>query len=202
MANINIKKSDECEWSRGGDSRMEQMVSNVQKKTFLRWILDRHLLANREIIWLLHYLMSNDLLLGMIHIVDDVAGVNRLITIATPEQEGHIFRYVKATVETNDPEKAFHDLRMNQQEDVYLELDIEAVRRSPIYFSVLEENPNSSVDVHKKYGRMAERAAGEAEQIFIVDQLTKGINNALDNGDQEQFYLLSKQLNEVRKNQR
>lgn len=180
---------------------MEQMVSNVQKKIFLRWILDRHLLANREIIWLLHYLMSNDQLLGMIHIVDDVAGVNRLITIASPEREGHIFRYVKETVGTNDPEKAFHDLRMNQQEDVYLELDIEAVRRSPIYFSVLEENPNSSVDVHEKYGRMAERAAGEAERIFIVDQLINGINNALDNGDKEQFYLLSKQLNEVQRNQ-
>ncbi|MDN3953658.1 YpiB family protein [Sporolactobacillus laevolacticus] len=179
---------------------MEQMVSNVQKKTFLRWILDRHLLTNREIIWLLHYLMSNDQLLGIIHIVDDVARCNRSITIAAPRNDGLVFRYIKATVETNDPEKAFHDLRMNQQEDVYLELDIEAVRRSPIYFSVLEENPNSAIDVHEKYGHMAEHATNEAERIFITERLNQAINEALDNGDETLFYTLTKQLNEVKKN--
>ncbi|MCO7127025.1 YpiB family protein [Sporolactobacillus shoreicorticis] len=181
---------------------MEQTVSNGQKKTFFRWILDRHLLANREIIWLLHYLMSNDKLLGVIHIVDEVARVNRSITIACADDDRPIFRYVKTTVETNDPEKAFHDLRMNQEEDVYLELDIEMVRRSPIYFSVLEENPNNIVDVHEKYGTMADYATVEAERNFIADRLNKAINEALDHGDQDQFYLLSKQLNQLRRQQK
>lgn len=181
---------------------MEQTVSNGQKKTFLRWILDRHLLTNREIIWLLHYLMSNDKLLGLIHIVDEVARVSRSITIGCPDNGRPIFRYVKTTVETNDPEKAFHDLRMNQEEDIYMELDIETVRRSPIYFSVLEENPNNPVDVHEKYGEMANCAAVEAERNFIADRLNKAINEALDQGNQDQFYLLSKQLNQLQKYQK
>ncbi|MCL1631827.1 YpiB family protein [Sporolactobacillus sp. CPB3-1] len=178
---------------------MEQMVSNMQKKTFLRWILDRRLLTNREIIWLLHYLMSNDQLLARIHIVDDVSELNRSMTISDFRENDRIFRYVKETVETNDPEKAFHDLRMNQDEAVYLQLNIDSVRRSPIYFSVLEENPHSSADVHEKYGQFAEHAADEAELAFTINRLNLAINEALDNGDKELFYLLSKQLKEVRK---
>jgi uncharacterized protein YpiB (UPF0302 family) len=190
---------DECEWSRGGDVRMEQMVSNVQKKTFLRWILDRRLLTNREIIWLLHYLMSNDQLLSLIHIVDDVTRVNRSITIGNSEKGIQFFRYVKTTVETDDPEKAFHDLRMNQMEEVYLQLSIEAVYRSPIFYSVLEENPNSHEDIHEKYGQMAEHAAIEAERTFMINRLTHAINKALDEGDQQQFYALTRRLNTINK---
>ncbi|MCO7176749.1 YpiB family protein [Sporolactobacillus kofuensis] len=173
---------------------MEQVVSNVQKKSFLRWVLDRHLLVNREIIWLIHYLMSNDQLLGMIHIVDDVEGCTRSMILTHPSKNKPNFRYFKASVSTGDPEKAFHDLRMNQQEEIYIELDIEDVRQSPIYFSVLEENPNNTVDVHEKYGQLAEYTAGKAEQTFTTSRLTEAINQALDNGDKERFYVLSEQL--------
>ncbi|GGL47255.1 YpiB family protein [Sporolactobacillus putidus] len=177
---------------------MEQIVSNVEKKAFLKWLLERRELKNRETIWLLNYLMSNEKLLGLIHFVDSITGCNRAMTISEKKNGPEDFEYAKATVRTSDPEKAFHDLRLNQDEAVYVKVDLSSARYYPEYFSVLEENPNMDETVHKKYGRAAEDAAGAAERAYTEKKLYEEINDALDRGDAERFYQLTERLRALR----
>ncbi|MDD9148670.1 MULTISPECIES: YpiB family protein [unclassified Sporolactobacillus] len=177
---------------------MEQIVSNVEKKAFLKWLLERRELRNRETVWLLNYMMGNEKLLGLIHFVDNIAGCNRAMTICERKNSAENFEYAKATVRTNDPEKAFHDLRLNQEEAVYVKVALSSAHYYPEYFSVLEENPNIEETVHKKYGRAAEDAAGAAERAYTEKKLYEAINDALDRGDAERFYQLTEQLKSLK----
>lgn len=173
---------------------MEQIVSNLEKKAFLKWLLERRELKNRETVWLLNYMVSNEKLLGLIHFVDNVTGCTRAMTISEKKGSVENFEYVKATVCTSDPEKAFHDLRLNQDEAVYVKVDLPSARYYPEYFSVLEESPNMEESVHEKYGRAAEYAAGAAEKAYAEKKLYREINEALDKGDAARFYRLTELL--------
>ncbi|RYL94896.1 IDEAL domain-containing protein [Sporolactobacillus sp. THM7-4] len=183
---------------RRGDDRMEQMVSNVEKKAFLRWLLGRHVLKNRETVWLLNYIMSDEKLLGLIHFVDNVTQCNRAITISETRTSSSDFEYIKAKVVTNDPEKAFHDLRLNQDEAVFVKINLSTHKLYPQYFSVLEERPEMSEQVHVEYGQAAEDVLSESEKAFARERLYKAINEALDSGDTERFYKLTEKLNAMK----
>lgn len=178
---------------------MNQIVPVTQKRAFIRWLLDHHLLKNRETVWLFNYLMGSDQLLGLIHFAEHVAGCTRAITISSSKQENEVFKYTKENVTTPDPEKAFHDLRLDQEEAVYIKIALPSVAGRADYLAVLEETPHDAQSVHDTYGKAAENAAKAAEKAYAEQYLYREINHALDRGDKETFYRLTDELKKLQK---
>jgi Uncharacterized conserved protein len=177
---------------------MEQIVPAVQKKAFIKWFLEQRLLGNREIIWLFNYLMGDETILGIVHFVESVEGCRRAIDIHAAEDRVESFRYIKGTVMTNDPEKAFHDLRLDQVDAVYISLKLKGVEGHPEYYAVLEDRPDREETIHETFGKAAEEATGAAERAYAEERLRNKINQALDHGDKTTFYQLSAELRKMK----
>lgn len=173
---------------------MEQMVSVSEKRTFLKWLLQRHLLKSRESVWLLNYILGDERLLGLMRFVDNIDKCERSMTISEKWTAETAFEYVKQSVKTNDPEKAFHDIRLNQEEPIFVQVNLSSARYSPEYLSVMEDNPNIKENIHERFGKAAETIASTAELAYIKEKLYEQINEALDMGDKARFYDLSNQL--------
>lgn len=182
-------------------TEMEQMVSSLQKKTFIKWLIEQQVLENRETVWLLNYLRSNERLLNMIHFVDTALNHSRVITISCSTQRECDFEYVKESVSTTDPEKAFHDLRLNQEEPVYVKINLDRVLQSPEYFAVLEDGQDTSsvASVHETYGEAVDLALEAAERLYAEAILYEKINQALDCRDRRRFLALTGQWNALKK---
>lgn len=52
------------------------------------------------------------------------------------------FRFYKENVMTTDAEKSFHDIRLNKQQDLFIQLNFRSAYSSPEYAAVLESNPH------------------------------------------------------------
>ncbi|MFT8871138.1 MAG: YpiB family protein [Sporolactobacillus sp.] len=171
---------------------MEQIVTNVQKKRFIKWLIEQRVIVNRETIWLLNYLRSNEHLLNIIHFVEVNRGRSRSMTINCGARRDNDFMYMKLSVSTNDPEKAFHDLRLNQEDPLYIKIELAAEQFGAEYFAVIEDDPEvSSSFVHRTYGKAAALAASAAELAYAETILYEQINTALDEGDESRFLELS-----------
>ena len=79
---------------------------------------------------------------------------------------------------TTDAEKSFHDIRLNKDEDIYIQLNFSKANSSYQFAAVLEENPFSL-------------------QTFRKDRLLKAIDQALDTGDKKAFSKLTRELNSL-----
>lgn len=171
---------------------LEQIVTSTQKKVFIKWLIEQHVLDNRETIWLLNYLRSNERLLNIVHFVEAIGQRQRSIVISCNSRRDSDFEYIKSAVRTTDPEKAFHDLRLNQDDPVYIKINMESVQPSAEYFAVLEDSQDSSpLSIHETYGKAAESATNAAERAYAETIIYEQINHALDIGDRDKFIELS-----------
>ncbi|MFT8362359.1 MAG: YpiB family protein [Sporolactobacillus sp.] len=171
---------------------MEQMVTSAQKKVFIKWLIEQRIIESRETIWLLNYLRSNERLLNIVHFVESIEERSRAMMICCKASRVSDFEYTKLSVRTNDPEKAFHDLRLNQDDPVYIKIQLEAVQLSAEYFAVLEDNQDAPTgSIHDIYGKAVDDAMGTAERAYAESFLYEQINEALDNGEKEKFLELS-----------
>lgn len=175
---------------------MTASVSVVDKKAFVRWFLKNYQLKRRECVWILNYLLSNDELLKHIRFVEEAHYCPRAMVMSTVESTGVPFRFYKGNVMTADAEKSFHDLRLNEKEDMYLQLNFPNIPPSTQYLAVLEENPfmPETLLVSEKDRILAEEMLSSSLLVFQQEKLLAQIDDALDKGDEERFYELSSLL--------
>jgi len=120
---------------------MSTPVSVNEKKDFIRWFLNRYQLKRRESVWILNYLMSHDQLMEKVHFVEEAQFCPRGLIMSTHCTREVPFRFYKDNIMTTDAEKSFHDIRLNRDEDIYIQLNFHGSRQSHQYAAVLEENP-------------------------------------------------------------
>lgn len=101
---------------------------------------------------------------------------------------------------TSDAEKSFHDLRLNSDEPIYIQLNFPNVPPSAEYLTVLEENPYmpKSLQINQHDRIVAEQLVHESLHHFQEEKLLVEIDAALDAGDKERFIELSKLLQHIR----
>ncbi len=178
---------------------MSSSVTVVEKKDFLKWFLKNYQVKKRECVWLLNYLISDEVLMGNVHFVENAEFCPKALVISTHCVENAPFRFYKHNIITTDPEKSFHDIRLNQDEPIYIQLNFKSKNVSPHYVAVLEENPflpeNMAAD--KKYSFLAEMVLDESFTRFKRESILKRIDEALDQNDEMAFKDLSKQLNNL-----
>lgn len=111
------------------------------------------------------------------------------------------FRFYKENVMTTDAEKSFHDIRLNRDEDIFIQLNFHASNQAHQYAAVLEENPfvPKHLQVNEKDGIIAEQFLQNSIERFQREKLLKQIDEALDQQDRTAFRDLTEKLNQLMK---
>lgn len=142
--------------------------------------------------------MSHDSLMEKVHFVEQAEFCPRGIIMSTHCVEEVPFRFYKENVMTTDAEKSFHDIRLNKQQDLFIQLNFRSAYSSPEYAAVLESNPHIPKNLLRiKDQGLAEQILEHAISTFQREKLLKDIDDALDRHDKEAFEQLSRQLNQL-----
>lgn len=175
---------------------MKTPVSVNEKKDFIRWFLNRYQLKRRECVWILNYLMSHDQLMKKVHFVEEAQYCPRGLIMSTHCVEEVPFRFYKENIMTTDAEKSFHDIRLNKDEDIYIQLNFSKSNASYQYAAVLEENPfmPKYLLINEKDRIVAEQFLKSSIETYQRQKLLDAIDDALDRNDQEAFRKLTSQL--------
>ncbi|GGC99482.1 ReoY family proteolytic degradation factor [Pontibacillus salipaludis] len=181
---------------------MKMPVSVEDKKEFVRWFLNHFQLKRRESVWILNYLINHDSIMENVHFVEEARFCPRGIVISTHCVDEVPFRFYKDQIMTTDAEKSFHDIRLNRNEPVYIQLNFKNSHQSASYAAVLEENPFMPQDyfITEKDQELAELVLQTSISNYQTQKLRRKIDRALDSGDKETFERLSEQLNELKRN--
>lgn len=179
---------------------MTAPVSVNEKKDFIRWFLNHYQLKRRECVWILNYLMSHDQLMEKVHFVEQAQYCPRGIVMSTHCVDEVPFRFYKENVMTTDAEKSFHDIRLNREEDIYIQLNFRASFQAPQFAAVLEENPYmpKNIQISEKDRQLAEQFLRSSIEKFQKEKLLKLIDEALDRNDEKTFKKLTEQLKKIR----
>lgn len=171
-------------------------ISVEDKKDFIRWFLNHFQLKRRESVWILNYLINHDALMEKVHFVDEARFCPRGIVISTQCVDEVPFRFYKDQIMTTDAEKSFHDIRLNRNEPVYIQLNFDNANQSVKLAAVLEENPFMPEDyfITEKEKSIAKRVLNESLFQFQLNRIQSEIDSALDEGNKEKFNKLTKEL--------
>jgi uncharacterized protein YpiB (UPF0302 family) len=180
---------------------MATPVSVNEKKDFIRWFLNHYQLKRRECVWILNYLMSHDQLMEKVHFVDQAQYCPRGLVMSTHCIDKVPFRFYKENVMTTDAEKSFHDIRLNRDEEIYIQLNFNASNQAHQYVAVLEENPYmpKHLQINENDREVAEQFLKASIERFKHEKLLSQIDEALDKQDRSAFLILTKQLNNLKK---
>ncbi|SFA98607.1 MULTISPECIES: ReoY family proteolytic degradation factor [unclassified Bacillus (in: firmicutes)] len=178
---------------------MATPVSVHEKKDFIRWFLNHYQLKRRECVWILNYLMSHDQLMERVHFVEQAQYCPRGLVMSTHCVDKVPFRFYKENVMTTDAEKSFHDIRLNRDEEIYIQLNFHAANQAHQYAAVLEENPfmPTHLQISEKDRIIAEQFLNDSIERFHREKLRSMIDAALDNQDKVAFKQLTEQLNNI-----
>ncbi|GAA0444310.1 ReoY family proteolytic degradation factor [Lentibacillus halophilus] len=178
---------------------MQTPVSVQDKKSFIRWFLNHYQLKKRESVWILNYIVNYPNLLENTHFVREAKYCPRGLIITSQCSEDVPFRFYKKQLVTTDAEKSFHDIRMNRQDSLYIQLNFKKSHQNSRYAAVLEENPFISDDYfitnHDKDA--AKQILDFTIYTYRRTVLEKRIDYALDKRDRHTFFDLVDQLNHV-----
>jgi uncharacterized protein YpiB (UPF0302 family) len=176
-------------------------VTVDQKKEFIRWFLNNYQLRKREGVWILNYLLSNDKFLKKVHFVENANKTPRGIIMTTHcvnDFPLSSLRYYRNGEINTNAESCFHDIRLNRDDDLYVELNFKDKHNCKEYWEVLEENPFDEPDT-SEFEEQAVHFLDYCLYEFKVEQLKKRIDEAIDDGDKELFMKLTDELGKIEK---
>ena len=179
---------------------MATPVSVNEKKEFIRWFLNRYQLKRRESVWILNYLMSHDKLMEKVHFVEEAQCCPRGLIMSTHCTRDVPFRFYKENIMTTDAEKSFHDIRLNRDEDIYIQINFRSSNLTHQYAAVLEDNPFLKKNLHlnEEDKTVADQFLSHTLFDFQEKKLLAAIDEALDNNDKSTFAKLAAQLKTLR----
>ncbi|MFD2045857.1 ReoY family proteolytic degradation factor [Ornithinibacillus salinisoli] len=175
---------------------MQTPISIKDKKSFIQWFLNNYQLKKRESVWILNYLINHHEVLTNVHFVRDAKFCPRSIIISTHCSKDVPFRFYKDHLVTTDPEKSFHDIRLNQDETLYVQLNFRNANQNTTYAAVLEDNPfvPDEYFITRKDKDLAKQIMDHSIQSFRRKHLIKKIDQALDKKCEDEFHRLVEEL--------
>lgn len=179
---------------------MNNPVPVLEKRDFLKWFLESYQLKRRECAWLLNFLMSDDILMERVHFVEQAEHCPKSLMISANDVEHVPFAFHKNQHVTMDAEKSFHDIRLNRNEDIFIQLNFKGKQTLPQYMAVLEENPHLPVNEEEEnlQGLLAEMILDESLRLSRMRRLEAEIDLALVNGDETTFQDLAKKYSALK----
>jgi len=169
----------------------ENTISIHAKKELIRHVLNNHRMKVTQCVWILSYLLNNESTLENVSFTEKVETYPRCMFISTIGTTSLPFRYYNTGIRTADAEFAFHDVRINGDKKLFLELDYKDKETCPYYASVFEGSPGLEAVVNKEVKRIADRLIFEMESRLVKAEYDRLINAALDTGDNGAFMYLT-----------
>ncbi|SFA73921.1 Uncharacterized protein YpiB, UPF0302 family [Lentibacillus halodurans] len=178
---------------------MQTPVSAKDKKSFIQWFLNHYQLKKRESVWILNYIVNHQRLLDNVHFVREAKFCPRGLIMTSHCSDEVPFRFYKKQLVTTDAEKAFHEIRMNQHDPLYIQLNFQKSYRNIFYAAVLVENPFLPNDyfITKKDQDWAKWLLEKTIYDYQRTSIRKKIDQALDERDQESFIELTGRLHKL-----
>lgn len=174
-------------------------ISTEIKKKFLQWFLHYEQLKQQEATWILTYVIENEQLLKHIHFVNEAKYCPRAVVLTSTDLDQVPFLFYKEQIITDNPDKLFHDIRLNPGEPLYIQLNFKGANQHPLYARVLEENPFAPIQLHEveqdKF--LSKQLLDQLEYEHQRDSLNIQIDQALDQKDKNKFLRLVKELNDL-----
>ncbi|MGM8213968.1 ReoY family proteolytic degradation factor [Bacillaceae bacterium W0354] len=179
-------------------------VTPEKKRIFIKWFLANHSFYHREIVWLLQYVMKRDHLLNQIHFVYEAHLCPRSIVISKVQDEKRPFRFYKDHVVTTEVDKAFHDIRLNPEESLFMEFIFDGVRQSLLYANVLEDNPYLPDDyyLNNEDYIYLEKFIETQTKEYEIKRLKQMIDDALDEGNEDDFLQWTDKLKNIQQKEK
>lgn len=189
-------------------------------------------LKRRESVWILNYLMDHDGLLKHVHFVtaagrlDVLDEKQRLIQMSCHcIDDVPAFKYFTRGNVTTDAERAFHDIRLNSDQPIFVNIQYKDAITCDNYFMVEEDEdvmvialgihdldhpvrkePETLQSLQKAYHQIKispdveptiDSLCDTLTHEFMVKKLKEGIDSALDKGDRKLFKKLANELAEL-----
>ncbi len=151
--------------------------------------------------------MNDDALMERVHFINRSDSTPKALVISAQGIEQIPFSFRKKHHVTTDCEKAFHDIRLNQTEEIYIELHFQDRSSDSHYLSVLEDNPFLPETKEKadEIEREAVAFLDDSIRKFQIEKLNAEIDQALDVGDKKNLYEANRSIksafNELMKKQ-
>lgn len=170
-------------------------VSVKEKRAFLKWLLNNYTLKQREAVWILNYVASEDKLMDRIHFVENAKFANHGVIMSTTCDKETPFAFCEENIMSTDAEKSFHKIRSirhHTDDKIYIQINFKNKLQTHQYLAVLEENPYFKNDIPSiEIMQDANKFIEEMEKNNVKHL----IDLALDAKDQERFNYLVGGLN-------
>lgn len=176
-------------------------VNVAEKKEFLIWLVNNISFSQREVVWILNYLINHEAILNNVHFVEQASKATRGLKITSNEMEDEPIGLFLSGKNFTDTDQIFHEIRMNWKEALYIECVFDSSWQNSQYLSILEDNP---------YARWNEQVSEEVvesindffayeEKQAKIDLLYSQIDSALEDNNHEAFLELTNELNRLNK---
>lgn len=180
---------------------MSEAITISAKKEFIRWFLSNFRLKKNEGTWLFNYLLSDDRLMEKVHFTDDLRNREKTIIISSMCSHATPFQFQKQAKVYYDVERAFHDIRLNPDEEIYISLYFKGRSTCSQYLIVLEDlqMEGQRVSQENVMSLIAEIVIEKAVRRQRMKELLEEIDQALVNRDKELFMQLTSEWKELKK---
>jgi len=175
----------------------ENTISIHAKKELIRHVLQNHRMKVTQCVWILSYLLNNENTLKNVSFTEKAETYPRGMLISTIGTMSLPFRYYNTGIRTADAEYAFHDIRIDSNEKIYIELDYLDKQTCPYYAAVFESSPVTEIVVDKESKKIADRLIFEMESRLVKAEYDRLINAALDTGDNGAFMYLTTEFKKM-----
>lgn len=178
---------------------MSARIQLKEKKKFLKWFMKNYPMKRRESMWILNYLLNHDIVLNKTHFVEYAGETPRGIKIVSREVEHDSFRFYKDGIESQDPEKAFHEIRLNWHSDLYVELVFPNPYAHLPFVNIVEDNPYARWNdmMNEEFERYIDNALDYFQLSSAKQALIDEIDTSLLENDSASFYRLTQVLKEI-----
>lgn len=176
------------------------MISNEEKKKFIWHFLNKYQAKKRESVWILKYIANDEICLKNIHFVDNASYSPRALIISTNCSDEIPLRFYSNGIMTTNAERAYNDIKLNRNDDLYIELQFKKRKDDHNYYSILEENPYLPITLreNKEYKEVVDSFLDYCLVMANKNKLLEEINKALDEGKKDEFEKLSLEYKELR----
>ncbi len=174
------------------------MSSNNQRKyEIISLLMNRYKDFNIEIYYLLKWIIDDATLIDNLEFTKHSNVTPRGLKIQFNTESDKPFIYFKNKLAYSNFDQIIHDLRMNQNEILYLELVLFDHHIERLLDEVQIDNP--FVPGYQSFEDKIEKNLQQISRQFYIKNLENRINEAIENADYQQLEVLSTLLIEYKK---
>lgn len=175
-------------------------VELQQKKFFLKWSMHHFLFPQREVYWILNYLINHPLILRESHFVEQVEQTPRGLKIDVDggQPSEPILQLYLNGHQFTSTDQIFHEIRLNQKKPLYIEFAFHQSWQTPEYLGVLEDNPYCrwNDQVSDETYQQVDDYLDHLRKEHRLDELHQEIDMALEQKDWGKLSFLAEELKE------